>query len=578
MKVGATYHPEIFHPSEWEQDLTVGAGIGLSVIRCGELTWAQFDPETQSIDPGWIPMFLDVIDSLGFEAIWSTPFTGPPPFAFEQWPDLAGDQNGKPGAFCPSHPGYRDLCALFASKMQQIAGNSLSVIGWDVENGFGSGLCTCPRCITRFYAWLEQRYETIDRLNEAWQTRAVGQVYRRWSQILLPGAPIGEWPSPLQLAFHRFRATLAQEHYAAQRDALKSAGASTVVTCVPSSASRQALDRWSWRDTQDAYGALHPFDATVDTEFELSVARGSMVGAKPLWVLERSSLHRRGQNPGADDLTAVSNHLRFCAEAGAQYVLYRPLRQFPAGPEKEHRAIIGHDGRPTRAADSIGAAIRAARTIEPAFAEIDALMLFSIEQKWATETRAHGGIPFDYHGHVQADWFRGLVDVYGPIRIGGASDISGLEEVIVAPFLQLREAALFETLSQAVNSGCTLIITADFGRFDADNNVLPEPLLNILTLWGGQAPDMELVWLPQGAALKGRLNGLDISGGDFVAEMRGSAPKNARFEEIGVLENAKFSGCAALRTRVGQGQIFVAMSALDRAGVAALVRLGRARL
>src|SRR4029079_13690154 len=49
-----------------------------------------------------------------------------------------------------------------------------------------------------FRAWLQRRYESIDRLNDAWGTRFWSQTYDSWGQIDLPH-PTATYPNPTQV-------------------------------------------------------------------------------------------------------------------------------------------------------------------------------------------------------------------------------------------------------------------------------------------------------------------------------------------------------------------------------------------
>ncbi len=195
MKIGASYYPEIMAESEWTRDLTTGRELGLSLLRCGEFTWScLFTPDGKpTMD--WTRRFLDTAAHEGYGVVWCTPSATPPPYLFDRWPDLNAMTTdvlvtpvGIRRHYCPSHEGYLDLCAETAYRIAQEIGSHPAIVGWQVDNELaGDGFtCWCDRCGAAFQKWLEQRYGSIDRLNEAWQTRVWSQVYTRFGQIPVP--------------------------------------------------------------------------------------------------------------------------------------------------------------------------------------------------------------------------------------------------------------------------------------------------------------------------------------------------------------------------------------------------------
>src|ERR1700761_4796114 len=155
MKVGASYYPEVIAETEWERDLETGRKVGLSVLRCGEFAWAAlFSPEGKPAWD-WAHRFLDLAHRHGYEVVWCTPSATPPPYLFDRWPDLrATSHEGQvmtPGIrrhYCPSHPGYLDLCAETASRLAKEFSGKPAIHGWQVDNELaGDGFtCWCDRC------------------------------------------------------------------------------------------------------------------------------------------------------------------------------------------------------------------------------------------------------------------------------------------------------------------------------------------------------------------------------------------------------------------------------------------------
>jgi len=103
---------------------------------------------------------------------------------------------------------------------------------WHVSNELGchNSRCYCDVSAAAFRAWLQDRYDNIDGLNEAWGTQFWSQRYQSWDEITPPRlAPT--FPNPTQqLDFARFSSDALLGQLIAERDALRGATPAVPVT------------------------------------------------------------------------------------------------------------------------------------------------------------------------------------------------------------------------------------------------------------------------------------------------------------------------------------------------------------
>lgn len=581
MKIGASYYPEVLPENDWDKDLKTGREVGLNVLRCGEFAWsALFSPEGKAT-MGWVRRFLDTAATNGYEVVWCTPSATPPPYLFDRWPDLNATSidglvmpTGIRRHYCPSHPGYLELCAENAQRLAQEFGAHPAIHGWQVDNEIaGDGFtCWCDRCGAAFQTWLEKRYGTLDHLNAAWQTGVWSQVYTRWQQIRVPLLFRGSQAPALKLAWRRFRSDNWLNFYRNQADALRAGGARNVTTNFYNLAWDLPFDRWDWRPHLDAMGVSNYQDqALVSNAFELAVLQGPQPGEKPLWVLEQKAGQQASQNFLPDDLGRLERHIAICAEAGAEYGVYWHMRQHAAGCEMEHGAVLRHDGRATRIARAIGNAIKGSAAKTANHAPAERLLVFSFNQFWANETRPPMGGAYDYRVEIETTWFDAAQQAFGKIRIGNYGDAANGRSLVIAPFFQLNEPGAEAAFKSALNGGATLITTVDFLRLDNENNVRRIAPLAGMAGWC-EIPDLELYQLKPGTTVKGGIAGQAVAGGTFWAIPMTSGTPSARYREIGSGQCEGCTGPMALEFKVGPGRVIVALTALDTAGVLALLR------
>lgn len=575
MKVGASYYPEIIPPSEWERDLATGREIGLSCLRCGEFAWTAFMPEPGAWTPDWAVEFLELAAEYGYDVIWGTPSAAPPPYLFQKWPDLQMvNQEGLPVPvgvrrnYCPSHEGYMQLCEEVAERLAETLASVEVIKGWQVDNelagdGFG---CWCPLCQKRFQQWLKDKYGDLRQLNSAWQTSIWSQVYSTWEEIPIPVTAFTSHAPSLRLVFRRFRSENWQQFYRRQAEALHRGGAKVITTNFFNLEWDVPFDHWQWRPDLEVMSIGSYTEDEISTRFQLALLQGPEPGEKPLWVLEQKAGQQVAQNLYPEDLGRLERHLRICREAGVEYAVYWHLRQHSAGCEQEHGAVLRHDGKPTRIAYAIGDAIAKAGSIPAVVSAEDKLLLFSFQQQWAQENRRQPGTAWTYWEEVAQSWYAGAKDAWGGVRIGDVSTRQKKAHLVLAPFLQMAEPGLLETLDFYLKNGATVITTADLGRLDFENNVLRKPPLDCLRLWGVDVPELEMLHLRQDAEVAGELEGEKVTGRIFWAVPLDSLSKGIR--TVGETEEGE---PLALVFPVKKGTLIVVMTALSRGGVKALL-------
>ncbi|HEY8965376.1 MAG TPA: beta-galactosidase, partial [Candidatus Methylacidiphilales bacterium] len=499
MNIGASYYPELSDRATWESDLNVARDLGLRLLRCGEFSWSRWMPRSGAWEADWASSFLDLAASKGFQVVWCTPSATPPPSLFERWPDLRAttcDGLAVPVGVrrnaCPSHDGYRELCGDVAGRIAEAIGSHPALLGWQIDNEIaGDGFtCWCPRCGEAFAAWLEARYGTLDALNAAWRTGVWSQHYAAWREVPIPHRAFPSHAPALKLAWRRFRSDRWLAFHRTQRDALRRGGASAkpVTTNFYDLSWDVPFDQWAWRPHLDVLGqSLYAEDATA-ARFELALLRG--LDGKAVWVLEQKAGQQNAQNLYPEPLDRLGVHLQLCAEGGAATAIYWHLRQHLSGCEMEHGAVLRHDGRPTRIARAIAEAIPGAVAAPLRLPPVEGgpVLVFDFEQHWAQETRPQPGTRWDYRERLEQDWYGAALDLReGGVRVGplaaalAAVRTEGGE--VWLPHFQMAGEGELAALRAFLWQGGRLVVTADFGRLDRENNVLPAaPLAAVAAL------------------------------------------------------------------------------------------------
>jgi hypothetical protein len=238
----------------------------------------------------------------------------------------------------------------------------------------------------------------------------------------------------------------------------------------------------------------------------------------------------------------------------------------------EHGAVLRHDGKATRIARAISAAIKSSASKTATFAPPERLLVFSFNQFWANESRPAMGAAYDYRVAIEKNWFAAALQLFGKIRMGNFGDASSGRSLVLAPFFQLNEPGAEAAFTSALNGGATVITTADFLRLDDENNVRRIAPLGGLSPWL-KIPEAELFQLKAGTAVKGEIAGAAVTGSTFWAIPESADALPASCRAIGSGECEGYSGPLALEFQVGRGRLLVALTALDAAGVQEVLKM-----
>ena len=142
---------------------------------------------------------MDMLHQNGIYACLATSTGAHPAWMAHRHPDvLRTDFEGRKRKFggrhnsCPNSPAYRLYSTRIASKLAERYKDHPALLLWHVSNEYG-GDCYCDNCEAAFRVWLQQKYGTLDKLNEQWNTRFWGHTFYDWEEIVLPNALSEEW-------------------------------------------------------------------------------------------------------------------------------------------------------------------------------------------------------------------------------------------------------------------------------------------------------------------------------------------------------------------------------------------------
>ncbi|WP_202125780.1 beta-galactosidase [Actinomadura physcomitrii] len=483
---GGDYNPEQWPQEVWDEDVRLMKEAGVCLVSVGIFSWASVEPRPGRYDFGWLDQVMDRLADGGVAACLATMTASPPPWLTARHPEIltvrADGRTISPGGrqhYCPSSPVYREHAVRLAEQVAaRYAGHPALAI-WHVGNEYGNVVpCHCEASAQAFRRWLEDRYGSVEGLNDAWSTSFWSQRYGSFSEVLPPRSP-APFPNPAHdLDYARFTSDELLACYLAEKAVLQDITPDVPVT-TNFPPSLRPVDLWTWAPHVDAvaYDAYpDPADtgAAAKAAFTYDVMR-SLRGGQPWLLMEQAPGAVNWRPRNAAKPPGVMRLWSWQAVAhGADAVMFFQWRQSRGGAEKFHSAMVPHAGPSSRIFSEVrelGRELAAARALAGARAPgADVAVVLDWPSWWALEGDAH---PSSHLRFLDAAWacHRPLYDAGVACDVVAPdADLAGYRLVVV-PNLYLASADAGGNLERYVEGGGTLVMSFFSGIVDPCDRV-----------------------------------------------------------------------------------------------------------
>ena len=588
---GGDYNPDQWPEEVWDDDVRLMKKAGVNLVSVGIFSWAKIETSEGVYDFDWLDRIIDKLGEAGVAVDLASATASPPMWLTQAhpevlWKDYRGDvcQPGARQHWRPTSPVFREYALKLCRAMAEHYKGNPYVVAWHVSNEYGchNRFDYSEDAEHAFQQWCEERYGTIDAVNDAWGTAFWAQRMNDFSEIVPPRfIGDGNFMNPGKLLdFKRFSSDALKAFYIAERDALAEITPDLPLTTnFMVSASGSVLDYDDWGDEVDFVSNDHyfiPGEAHLD-ELAFSASLVDGIARKDPWFLmehSTSAVNWREINYRKEPGQLVRDSLAHVA-MGADAVCYFQWRQSKAGAEKFHSAMVSHAGEDSavfRDVCELGADLNKLSDegiLGSRLAKSRVAVVFDYESEWATE---HTATPTQHVHHVDEPlaWFRALVDqgvTADVVPVRGAWD--GYEMVVLPSVYLLSEETTRRVRDYVVGGG-RLVVTYYTGISDEKDHVW-------LGGYPGSIRDVVGVrveeFMPMGNDFTGVPDHLDLSNGAVahdIADVIGSVDESATV--LATFKDDPWTGMdgvpAIVANTFGEGRSVYVGARLGREGLA----------
>ena len=489
---GGDYNPDQWPEEVWDDDVRLMKKAGVNLVSVGIFSWAKIETSEGVYDFDWLDRIIDKLGEAGVAVDLASATASPPMWLTQAhpevlWKDYRGDvcQPGARQHWRPTSPVFREYALKLCRAMAEHYKGNPYVVAWHVSNEYGchNRFDYSEDAERAFRKWCEERYGTIDAVNDAWGTAFWAQRMNDFTEIVPPRfIGDGNFMNPGKLLdFKRFSSDALKAFYVAERDALAEITPDLPLTTnFMVSAAGSVLDYDDWGREVDFVSNDHyfiPGEAHLD-ELAFSASLVDGIARKDPWFLmehSTSAVNWRPVNYRKEPGQLVRDSLAHVA-MGADAVCYFQWRQSKAGAEKFHSAMVPHAGEDSavfRDVCELGADLNTLADnglLGTKLAKSKVAVVFDYESEWASE---HTATPTQKVHHVDEplQWFRALADhgvTADVVPVRGAWDDY---EMVVLPSVYLLSEETTRRVRDYVVGGGRLVVTYYTGISDEKDHV-----------------------------------------------------------------------------------------------------------
>lgn len=498
---GGDYNPDQWNYETLLKDMEYFKRAHINTLVLPVFSWAKLEPQDGVYDFLWLDEILLLLHQHGMKVILATSTVSQPAWMSIKYPDIlpvdiGGRKrtHGMRAFFCVNSVSYRKKARALVDAMVKRYKDHPTLLAWHIANEYGT-YCYCDHCEAEFRNYLQNRYKTIEVLNDRWMTSFWGRTVYDFSEIMIPSELNDDYRfnPAVQLDYLRFMTKSTIDCFENEAGILREncpdipvyTNISGFIKKINQFEMIPHMSFAAW----DNYPS--PRDEIHLPALKHDIMRGSL-GGRPFIIAEQSP---NQQNWQPYNKLKRPNEMRLLAYQGiahgADGLLFFQMRQSIGGQEKFHGAFINHGGsddtRVFKEFSQLGVELsRLGDVMLGSRVQANVAMIFDWENWWALELASGPSKDIQYLQQI-SHYYKPFHDRSISIDIIKTSDSLAPYTIVCIPLLYMMKDGIKEKLQDFVSNGGLLIGTYLCGVVDENDRCVfgdrPGPLKDLFGVW-----------------------------------------------------------------------------------------------